>query len=227
MAQRARDDGQHDVVDRPAERVLDVLEVLQLAGDRRRSGGAGRSRRSAARGARGWRRPRRSRRAPRRRPSRPRARARAGSASRAPSPPRRASPSSSRRCPRVSRSSGDGAGSGIHGSRPSSGGRPSGPRSKRTVPRSTPAMPSIIAWWVLDSSAKPPPARPSTSHSSHSGLERSSCWEKMRAARFMSCSSLPGAGSAVWRTWYSRLKSASSAHSGRPVAAGGKASRWR
>ena len=32
---------------------------------------------------------------------------------------------------------------------------------------------------------------------------------------------LPGAGSAVWRTWYSRLKSVSSVHSGRPELAGG------
>ena len=123
--------------------------------------------------------------------------------------------------PAASRSIGLGSLSGIQGSRSSSCGRPSGPRSNRTVPRSTPAMPSIIAWWLLDSSANPPPASPSTSHSSHSGLERSSCWEKTRAARFVSCSSLPGAGSAVWRTWYSRLKSRSSAHSGRPVDAGG------
>jgi hypothetical protein len=32
-----------------------------------------------------------------------------------------------------------------------------------------------------------------------------------------SCSSLPGLGSAVWRTWYSRLKRGSSTHSGRPI----------
>ncbi len=88
-------------------------------------------------------------------------------------------------------------------------------------------MPSIIAWWDFDSSAKPPSARPSTSHSSHSGLERSSCWEKTREDRFESCSSLPGLGSAVWRTWYSTLKSVSSVHSGRPEAAGGKTRRWR
>ena len=68
------------------------------------------------------------------------------------------------------------------------------------------------------SSAAPklPSSRPSMSHISHSGLERSSCCEKTRATRFMSCSWLPGAGSAVWRTWYSRLKSVSSVHSGRP-----------
>ena len=36
-----------------------------------------------------------------------------------------------------------------------------------------------------------------------------------------------GEGSAVWRTWYSRLKSGSSTHSGRPVSSGGVASFWR
>ena len=65
------------------------------------------------------------------------------------------------------------------------------------------------------------------SHISQSGLERSSCWEKTRAQRFCSCSWLPGEGSAVWRTWYSTLKSVSSVHSGRPELAGGKTSRWR
>ena len=41
-------------------------------------------------------------------------------------------------------------------------------------------------------SAKPPPSRPSTIHISHSGLERSSCWEKIRPASSRSCSSEPG-----------------------------------
>ena len=43
----------------------------------------------------------------------------------------------------------------------------------------------------------------------------------MRAASARSWSSLPGSGSAVWRRWYSRLKLASSTHSGRPVSSGG------
>ena len=87
-----------------------------------------------------------------------------------------------------------------------------GPRSNRTWARSTPATPSMSAWWVFEISAKRgrrarrPPPRPSMIHISHSGLERSSCWQKIRPARSRSCSSVPGRGSAVWRTWYSRLK---------------------
>ena len=73
--------------------------------------------------------------------------------------------------------------------------------SKSTVVMSTPEMPSTSAWWLLPTIAKRSPSRPSTSHSSQSGLLRSSCWEKIRAARLRSCSSEPGAGSAVWRTW--------------------------
>ena len=44
-----------------------------------------------------------------------------------------------------------------------------------------------------------------------------------RSARRASaaCSRRPGAGSAVWRTWYSRLNVGSSTHSGRPVSSGG------
>ena len=73
-------------------------------------------------------------------------------------------------------------------------------------------MPSISEWWVLVISAKRFSCRPSISHISHSGLERSSCWEKIRAVSSWSCSQLPGAGSAVWRMWYSRLKLGSSTH---------------
>ena len=58
-------------------------------------------------------------------------------------------------------------------------------------------------------------------------LVRSSCWEKIRAAIRRSCSSEPGAGSAEWRTWYSRLKVGSSIQNGRPVGTGGWASFWR
>ena len=66
---------------------------------------------------------------------------------------------------------------------------------------STPETPSTRAWWLLPMIAKRSPLSPSTSHSSQSGFERSSCWEKIRAARLRSCSSEPGAGSAVCRTW--------------------------
>ena len=61
-------------------------------------------------------------------------------------------------------------------------------------------------------------------HISHSGLDRSNCWDMIRATSRISWPSSPGAGSAVWRTWYSRLKLGSSTHSGRPVSSGGWAS---
>ena len=62
---------------------------------------------------------------------------------------------------------------------------------------STPEMPSTSAWCVLPRIAKRSPSSPSTSHSSHSGLLRSSCCEKARPARCLSCSSLPGGGQRV------------------------------
>ena len=52
---------------------------------------------------------------------------------------------------------------------------------------STPEMPSTIAWWVLVRIAKRSRSSPCASHSSQSGLERSSCWEKTRPASRFSC----------------------------------------
>ena len=49
--------------------------------------------------------------------------------------------------------------------------------------RSTPETPSTSAWWVLEISAKRSPSSPSTSQFSHSGLDRSSCWEAIRAGQ--------------------------------------------
>ena len=92
---------------------------------------------------------------------------------------------------------------------------------------STPETPSTSAWCVFEMIAKRFRVRPWTSHSSQSGLVRSSCWLNTRAAMFLSCSSEPGDGSAEWRTWYSRLKVGSSTQSGRPVSIGGFASFWR
>ncbi len=66
---------------------------------------------------------------------------------------------------------------------------------------STPETPSTIEWCVLLISAKRLRSSPWTSHSSQSGFERSSCWEKTRPASRCSCPSSPGSGSAVWRTW--------------------------
>ena len=93
--------------------------------------------------------------------------------------------------------------------------------------RSTPETPSTSEWWVFEISAKRLPSRPWTSQISHRGLERSSCWETIRAVRLRSCSSEPGDGSAVWRTWYSRLKFGSSTHIGRPSSKRGNVSFWR
>ena len=92
---------------------------------------------------------------------------------------------------------------------------------------STPETPSTIAWWVLVRIAKRSRSRPCASHSSQSGFERSSCWEKTRPASRFSCASPPGSGSAVWRMWYVRLKLTSSAQSGRPASSGGTTSFWR
>ena len=50
---------------------------------------------------------------------------------------------------------------------------------------STPETPSTIAWWVLVRIAKRSRSRPCTSHSSQSGLERSSCCEKTRAGELL------------------------------------------
>ena len=92
---------------------------------------------------------------------------------------------------------------------------------------STPETPSTSAWWLLVTSAKRPSSTLSISHISHSGFERSRRWEKTRAARIRSCSSLPGAGRAVWRMWYRRLNWGSSTHFGRPWPKGTMRSFWR
>ena len=64
-----------------------------------------------------------------------------------------------------------------------------------------PETPSTSAWWVLETTAKRSSPTRSTSHSSHSGLERSSAWANTRPARRRRASSPAGAGSALWRTW--------------------------
>ena len=66
---------------------------------------------------------------------------------------------------------------------------------------SAPETPSTRQWWALLISAKRPPWMPSTHQVSQSGFDRSSRWEKIRAASSLSCSIDPGAGSAVVRTW--------------------------
>ena len=95
----------------------------------------------------------------------------------------------------------EGSGRGSQRSPVSVGAAGSGEVSNSTDMMSTPEMPSTSAWWVFDSIAKRSPSSPSTSQISQSGLSRSSCWAKTRPARSFSCSSEPGAGSAVERTW--------------------------
>jgi len=65
--------------------------------------------------------------------------------------------------------------------------------------RSVAATPSTMQWWTFESSAQRLRLKPSTIQISHSGLLRSSCWAKMRAAVRRSWPSLPGGGRAVWR----------------------------
>ena len=129
--------------------------------------------------------------------------------------------------PRAASATARGSGCAAHGS-PSCGATcGTGERSNSTVIRSTPDTPSTSAWWVLEMSAKRFCSSPWTSHNSHSGFARSSRCECVRAASARSCSSDPGWGSAVWRTWYSRLKLGSSIQIGRPVSSGGTASLCR
>ena len=86
---------------------------------------------------------------------------------------------------------------------------------------STPETPSTSAWWVLVTSAKRFRVRPWTSHSSHSGFVRSSCWEKTRAAIRRSCSSDPGDGEGRVADVVLEVEVGSSIQNGRPVWAGG------
>ena len=93
-----------------------------------------------------------------------------------------------------------GSGRGVHGSCAGTSAG-SGSVSKRTVVMSTPETPSTRQWWDLATTAKRSPSTPSTSHISQTGLARSRRCEKTRAANMRSCSSDPGSGRAVWRTW--------------------------
>ena len=103
--------------------------------------------------------------------------------------------------PRAATSTSPGSGAGCHGVVGPGTDVPSRSRSNITAVRSAPETPSTRQWWVLLITAKRPSSRPSTSHSSHSGLERSRRWLKIRPASSRSWSTDPGAGSAVWRTW--------------------------
>ncbi len=120
----------------------------------------------------------------------------------------------------------EGAGSGSHPC-VRSGRWVSGLRSMITASRSVPETPSTMAWCVLANIAQRSSSSPSTTHISHRGLERSSCWAMTRPTSLRSSRSPPGAGSAVWRRWYSMLKCGSSTHTGRPSSKGTHFTRWR
>ena len=92
-----------------------------------------------------------------------------------------------------------GVGAGCHGTGSDTGA--SRLVSMRAVITFDPAMPSTMAWCSLEMIAQRPPARPSTTQVSHSGRLRSSWWDITRPTRIRSCSSPPGAGRAVRRTW--------------------------
>ena len=119
----------------------------------------------------------------------------------------------------------DGGGAGVHGS--NSGMSVSRWTSRSTVRRSTPEMPSTMQWWTLQMSAHRLSESPSTTHVSQSGRARSSGCDMRRAMSAESSASPPGAGNAVRRTWYERLKCGSSTHTGRPSSNGAKRTRWR
>ena len=102
-----------------------------------------------------------------------------------------------------------------------------GSRSSSTAKMSAPAMPSIMAWWVLLTMAQRPPSRPSTSQVSHSGRERSRCSDMMCAVRSRSDSSVPGRGRVACLTWSPMRNRASSAQTGRPSSSGTRSARCR
>ncbi len=160
-AQAARDDGQHDVVDRAAERVLDELEVLEVVAHERQPPVRADRHVQRRRPARGSGRPRRPRRCPRA----PRGRCSSDSAGRVAADSARPASSNgscaSPRIPRAASCSALGSDAAIHGS-PSCGaaGGGTGVASNSTVIRSTPEMPSTSAWWDLEISAKRPLLEP-------------------------------------------------------------------
>ena len=71
------------------------------------------------------------------------------------------------------------------------GDRASGVASRMTASNSVPDTPSTMQWCVLDTIAQRSPSTPSTIQISHSGLDRSSCWDMMRPTSRRSSSSAP------------------------------------
>ena len=103
--------------------------------------------------------------------------------------------------PSATSSASEGSGAGVQPLSRAGDSGGTGVRSNSTVAMSTPEMPSTRAWWVFEINANSSSFKPCTSHSSQSGFERSRRWEKMRPSSWRSSTSVPGCGSAVWRTW--------------------------
>ena len=227
LAQRAGHDRQHDVVDGAAEPVLDLLDLARGRSAPSRSAGAARSRRSAGMGER--RGP--CARARRLRVARLDAAARRRCAARGPPSARsarsRRAGSRARSARRRAAARTSAPGSGCHcgpvsGRRRRLGG---GVEQHRGDVDAGDAVDEAVVRLREQREARraspgelSPRSSPCTSQISHSGLVRSSCCANTRLARFFSCSSLPGGGSAVARTWYSRLKCGSSTHTGPALA---------
>ena len=81
------------------------------------------------------------------------------------------------------------------------GGSGSGDRSKRIDSSSAPDTPSTVEWCILVMKPIRSLARPSMTHISHSGFERSSWRPVMSPAMSASSFSPPGFGTAARRTW--------------------------
>ena len=209
-AQRRRGQREHHVVDLAAGQLRDARARRRTgAGPSRSDGGAD------LHGSAGW---------PRRRPStfgelaeRAQRGDRAGGTARE----RRSwAPSASNGMARRRRSSSTrswaspGGGRGTHSGGGSGSWSGSGRTSAAMIAR--PATPSATQWCTFEISANRSPSTPSTNQCSHSGFPRSSSCDMIRPARRLSWRMSPGGGSAVWRTWNCRLKSASSTQTGWP-----------
>ena len=222
----AGDDGQHDVVDRAAERVLDELEVVELARARTRSrrcgpistlsgvSGAGLS---AAHATSPTPSSASRARSERRRPG--------GAAAAAARPASSNGVRTSPRIPRAARSSA--LGSALRAPRLALVRELAAAPARRRTARSRGRRRRCRrrarggSWRSARSGCPRAPGRATSPTAAWRGRAAGSgCAPRARAAAPPS----PACGSAVWRTWYSRLKLGSSIHIGRPVSIGGNAS---
>ena len=200
-AEGAGHGGQHHVVDRAAERVLDGLDVAQLGAHPGEAAVGPDGRVVGARRGRVEARPGHRAHAHRGIAKRRSAPAAARGTRPARSGPPRPAPWPARAAPRRAAWCRSGAGAAASARPRPAGPTGSGEASNSTETMSMPETPSTSAWWVLASRAKRSSSSPSTIQISQSGLSRSSCCEKTRPARSISWRSEPGAGSAVARTW--------------------------